>query len=149
MPAEEEQADLLVEILHGFNQQTIAKIGIEAGIVSPDMVPVYLAKAPDKILPQTNCDKTITLSLEGPWIDQGDKKWIRKWVTWSTEIRSAVVSLAKAECAGSACPRGNCSFEMDEIAFNSQPQEGTKRIRAFVTVKGRCTCPKRPSTGTG
>ncbi len=146
-----EQSDLLLEAMGGLSQEWIGRAGVEAGIVPHDTDTFLVDKAPKNDGPKVNCDKPVTLSLRGPWIDQSKKGWERKWQKSAINLRNTLLNLAKGECDNGECPdKKPCSFVVtDGIDYNNEAdmQQRTMRIRAVVTIKGKCACPKRPATG--
>jgi len=147
----EEQSDLLLEAMGGLSQEWIGRAGIDAGIVAHDSETFLVDKAPKNDGPKVNCEKPFTLSLPGPWIDQSKKGWERKWQKSAISLRNTLLMLANGECENGECPgKKPCSFVVTEgpnYEGETDIQQRTMRIRAKVTIKGKCTCPKRPGTG--
>jgi len=145
------QSDLLLEAMSGLSQEWIGRAGIEAGIVPHETETFLVAKHPKNDGPKVNCEKPVTLSLRGPWIDQSKKAWERAWQQSAINLRNTLLALAKGECENGDCiDKKACSFVVtDGIDFNNEAdvQQRTMRIRAVVSIKGKCTCPKRPATG--
>lgn len=151
----EDETDILLHAMEGLSQAQIAEVASAVEIVAADTRVAFADKEPKINGPAVNCEKPVSLRLPGPWIDQSKRGWENKWRASAISIRNTLIGLGKAECATADCPgTGECSFLVDsdggiEYGTETDADNRTTRIRAVVTIKGKCVCPKRPTTGGG
>ncbi len=149
----EQQSFLLLEAMQGLSQSEIAQVAQDAEVVPAHAVTFFADKEPKFDGPAVNCEKPVELELSGIWIDQSKKGWANKWLQSAIMLRNTLVGLAKAECAIGKCPGEKaCSFVVDggiKFGRETDSQGRTMRIRAVVSLKGKCVCPTRPATGNG
>lgn len=148
-----DETDVLIHAMEGLSQTQIAEVATAVEIVSADARVAFADKEPKVDGPAVNCEKPVSLRLPGPWIDQSRRGWENKWRDSAISIRNVLIGLGKAECANGECPGDRaCSFEVDdeggiEYGTETDADNRTMRIRAVVSIKGKCVCPKRPTTG--
>ena len=146
-----DEADLFIDAMHGLTQSMIAKAAAEVEIVPAGTEVAFRDKDPTFDGPKVNCDKPVTLSLKGPWNDQSKRGWARARSVSSIELRNTLITLATLECASAECPgSAECGFVVDggiDFGNETDSDDRTTRIRAVVTIEGKCACPGRQTAG--